>query len=647
MASKYGYFLIEISNFATMIQELIRQKALLQKEYEFEREQFQRQTENMGIRRKVSLGLSWFPLQIGRTYYNSIDQLVLEIERKEGNEFEHQFEPGKPVCFFQEDASGMLHYMKFIAQVSFVDGDRMIVAMPSTDSILQVQNADRIGIQLYLDEYTYRLMFEALDRVITAKKGRLAELRDIIHTSAPTHKFTFLPVRFPWLNPSQENAVNEVLWAKDVAVVHGPPGTGKTTTLVEAIYETLRRESQVLVCAQSNMAVDWIAEKLTDRGVNVLRLGNPSRVTDKMLADTYERRFESHPLYEQLWSIRRNIRFLYDSKQGSSDGRHQKIARLRERATELEYQIQESLFMEARVIACTLTGSAHHLLTGRRFGTLFIDEAAQALEASCWIAIEKADRVIMAGDHRQLPPTIKCPEALKGGLDHTLMQQVVENKPTSVSMLTVQYRMCDAIMEFSNQEFYEGRLSSDPLVCYRSILDWETPILWIDTSTLSSCELNDNEQVDYKESEDGTSHMNPAEAKLAMQTLKDYFLHIGKQRILEEKIDVGVISPYKSQVRLLRHLLYKDPFWKPYRSLVSINTVDGFQGQERDIILISLVRSNEEGQIGFLHDLRRMNVAITRARMKLFLIGNKQTLCCHPFYKRLAEYVENVNKNEG
>ena len=638
---------MERSNFATMIQELVRQKALLQKEHEFEREQFQRQTENMGIRRKVSLGLSWFPLQIGRTYYNSIDQLVLEIERKEGSEFEHQFEPGKPVCFFQEDASGMLHYMKFIAQVSFVDGDRMIVAMPHTDSILQVQNADRIGIQLYLDEYPYRLMFEALDRVITAKKGRLAELRDIIHTSAPTHKFTFLPVRFPWLNPSQENAVNEVLWAKDVAVVHGPPGTGKTTTLVEAIYETLHRESQVLVCAQSNMAVDWIAEKLTDRGVNVLRLGNPSRVTDKMLADTYERRFESHPLYEQLWSIRRNIRFLYDSKQGSSDGRHQKIARLRERATELEYQIQESLFMEARVIACTLTGSAHHLLTGRRFGTLFIDEAAQALEASCWIAIEKADRVIMAGDHRQLPPTIKCPEALKGGLDHTLMQQIVENKPTSVSMLTVQYRMCDAIMEFSNQEFYEGRLCSDPSVCYRSILDWETPILWIDTSTLSSCELNDNEQVDYKESEDGTSHMNPAEAKLAMQTLKDYFLHIGKQQILEEKIDVGVISPYKSQVRLLRHLLYKDPFWKPYRSLLSINTVDGFQGQERDIILISLVRSNEEGQIGFLHDLRRMNVAITRARMKLFLIGNKQTLCCHPFYKRLAEYVENVNKNEG
>lgn len=630
-----------------MIQELVRQKNLLLKEYEYEREQFQRQTENMGVQRKVSLGLCWFPLRIGRTYYNSLDQLVLEVERIERTEQEHQFEPGKPVCFFQEDASGMLHYMKFTAQVSYVEDNRMVLAMPHTEAILQVQNADRVGIQLYLDEYTYRLMFEALDRVMTAKKGRLAELRDIVHSTMPTHKFSFLPIRFPWLNPSQEAAVNEVLWAKDVAVVHGPPGTGKTTTLVEAIYETLHRESQVLVCAQSNMAVDWIAEKLTDRGVNVLRIGNPSRVTDKMLADTYERRFESHPFYDQLWSIRRNIRALYDSKQGSSDGRHQKIARLRERASELEYQIQESLFLEARVIACTLTGSAHHLLMGRRFGTLFIDEAAQALEASCWIAIDKADRVILAGDHRQLPPTIKCPEALQGGLDHTLMQQIVENKPNSVSLLTVQYRMCDAIMQFPNHEFYEGRLSSDSSVRYRSILDWEIPLQWIDTSELPSCETDSNAPIEFEEAADGTSRLNPAEAELSLQTLKDYYLRIGKNRILEEKIDVGLISPYKSQVRLLRQLFRKDAFWKPYRSLVSINTVDGFQGQERDIILISLVRSNEEGQIGFLHDLRRMNVAITRARMKLFLVGDRKTLCRHPFYKRLSEYVENVTKNEG
>ena len=621
-----------------MIQELVKQRSLLLKEYEHERQQFQRMTENMGVRRRVKSGLCWFPLRVGRSFFNSLDQLVLEVERIEDTEVEHQFEPGKPVTFFQQDASEMLHHMRFVGQISFVEENRMVIIIPNSDAAVQVQNADRVGVQLYLDEYTYRLMFDALDRVLNAKEGRLAELRDIIHTQAPLHKFTFYPVRFPWLNPSQEAAVNEALWAKDVAVVHGPPGTGKTTTLVEAIYETLRREPQVLVCAQSNMAVDWISEKLTDRGVNVLRIGNPTRVTDKMLADTYERRFEAHPAYTQLWSIRRAIRQLYDNPQGNRDNRHQKIARLKERATELEYQINESLFNEARVISCTLTGSAHHLLVGRKFGTLFIDEAAQALEASCWIAIQKADRVILAGDHRQLPPTIKCLEAIQGGLDHTLMQQIVENKPACVSLLTVQYRMCDAIMQFPNHEFYGGQLTSDPSVKYRSILDWDTAIEWIDTP----------DEAEYLEDQayDSTSRQNPAEAALTIQTLKNYFDKIGRDRILYERLDVGLISPYKGQVRLLRQLVKRDSYWKPFRHLITINTVDGFQGQERDIIVISMVRSNESGQVGFLRDLRRMNVAITRARMKLILIGHQATLCRHPFYRRLQEYAEKVENYE-
>lgn len=621
-----------------MIQELVKQRSLLLKEYEHERQQFQRMTENMGVGRRVKSGLCWFPLRVGRSYFNSLDQLVLEVERKEDLEVEHQFEPGKPVTFFQQDASEMLHYMRFVGQVSFVEENRMVIVMPNSDAVLQVQNADRVGVQLYLDEYTYRLMFDALDRVINAKEGRLAELRDIFHAQAPLHKFTFYPVRFPWLNPSQEAAVNEVLWAKDVAVVHGPPGTGKTTTLVEAIYETLRRESQVLVCAQSNMAVDWISEKLTDRGVNVLRIGNPTRVTDKMLADTYERRFEAHPMYTQLWSIRRAIRQLYDNPQGSHENRHQKIARLKERATELEYQINESLFNEARVISCTLTGSASHLLMGRKFGSLFIDEAAQALEASCWIAIQKADRVILAGDHRQLPPTIKCLEAIQGGLDHTLMQQIVDNKPACVSLLTVQYRMCDAIMQFPNHEFYGGHLTSDPSVKYRSILDWDTAIEWIDTP--------DEAEYVENQADDSTSRQNPAEAALTLLTLKNYFDKIGRDRILYERLDVGLISPYKGQVRLLRQLVKRDSYWRPFRHLITINTVDGFQGQERDIIVISMVRSNEKGEVGFLRDLRRMNVAITRARMKLILIGHQATLCRYPFYRRLHEYTEKVENYE-
>ena len=621
---------------------MTRQKDLLLQEYEFEKEQFQRQTQNMGIQKKVRRGMCWFPLSVGRSYYNSLDQLVVEVGRSTDTDVEHQFEPGKPVCFFREDASGMLTYMKFTAQVSFVEENRMVVSLPSPQALAQITEADRLGIQLYLDEYTYRLMFQALDTVISAKGNRLAQLRDICHTTAPASEFSFAPVHFPWLNPSQEKAADMVLRAKDVAVVHGPPGTGKTTTLVEAIYETLHREVQVLVCAQSNMAVDWISEKLSERGVNVLRIGNPTRVTDRMLQDTYERRFESHPLYDQLWGIRRNIRQLYDSREGNRENRHQKIARLKEKATELEYTISESIFADARVIACTLTGSAHHLLTGRRFGTLFIDEAAQALEASCWIAIQKADRVILAGDHRQLPPTVKSPAALSGGLDKTLMQTICENKPRCVSMLTVQYRMADDIMQFPNQEFYDGLLQSDPGVKYRGILDWDTAVEWVEAGG----EERPPFRFPFEEGEtlapDGLSRINPVEAELALQTLHDYIERIGKDRIMYERLDIGIISPYKGQVHLLRKMLRKDSYWKPLRHLISINTVDGFQGQERDIILISMVRQNEQGQVGFLADLRRMNVAITRARMKLIIIGHSPTLCRHPFYRRLKQYIDNL-----
>lgn len=635
-----------------MIQDLIRQKELLRKEYEFEKEQFQRQTQNMGVQKKVRRGMCWYPLSVGRSYYNSLEQLVVEVSRYTDLDVEHQFEPGKPVCFFHEDASGMLSYMKFNAQVSFVEDNRMVIVLPSKDALLQLTNAERVGIQIYLDEYTYRLMFQALDTVIEAREGRLAHLRDIFHTYAKASEFSFAPVRFPWLNPSQEKAANLVLRAKDVAVVHGPPGTGKTTTLVETIYETLRRESQVMVCAQSNMAVDWISEKLTERGVNVLRIGNPTRVTDKMLQDTYERRFESHPLYDQLWGIRRNIRQIYEHREGSRESRHQKIARLKERAAELEYRINEELFDDARVIACTLTGSAHHLLTGRRFPTLFIDEAAQALEAACWIAIQKADRVVLAGDHRQLPPTIKSPAAMSGGLDKTLMQTICEKQPRCVSMLNVQYRMADDIMQFPNKEFYDGCLYSDPSVKYRGILDWDTPIEWIEAEEPDASDAsNSADNFDYSDpitfgessAPDGISRVNPAEAQLALQTLHDYLERIGRERILYERLDIGIISPYKGQVHLLRRMMRQDSYWKPFRQLISINTVDGFQGQERDIILISMVRNNAQGQVGFLADLRRMNVAITRARMKLLIIGHSPTLCLHPFYRRLKQYTDSLH----
>lgn len=620
---------------------LQRQRMLLEIEYNHEKEEFRKQTETMGVERKVRRGDAWFPVSIGRSYYNSLNQMVVEVMRQPGSDIEHNFEAGRPVCFFtiKNDTStagakatkggSKLQYLSFTATVSYAEQDRMVVALPDSGRIVDLQRQDALGVQLFFDETSYRLMFEALDRVIRARSGRLADLRDIFYTKAPASRYTFDAMRFPWLNASQEKAVNEVLWAKDVAVVHGPPGTGKTTTLVEAIFETLRRESQVLVCAQSNMAVDWISEKLVDRGINVLRIGNPTRVNDKMLSFTYERRFEAHPDYPQLWSIRKAIRELRQQRK-HADSWHQKMDRLKSRATELELRIRSSLFGEARVIASTLTGAANRVLEGEKYSTLFIDEAAQALEAACWIAIRKAGRVILAGDHCQLPPTVKSIMALKGGLGKTLMERIVENKPETVTLLKMQYRMNEQIMKFSSDWFYNGMVESAPTVSHRGILDYDTPMMWIDTA-----------ECDGKEEFVGENfgRINRAEAELTLQTLQQYLEKIGKQRILEESIDVGIISPYRAQVQLLRKELRKREFFRPYRHLLTVNTVDGFQGQERDIILISLVRSNDGGDIGFLRDLRRMNVAITRARMKLIILGSSETMTSHPFYKKLYEYV--------
>ncbi len=618
-------------------------------EYDNEKEEFRIQAEKMSVKRKIRRGICWYPIEAGRSYYNSLNQLVVEVLRNHSNDdddIDSLFEYGKPVQFFSFNAKYInddlkdksdIKYYPFTCTVSYVDGDKMVVSIPSSQSLIDLQNAENLGVQLYFDETSYKTMFHALDDVINAKKNRLADLREIFAGQIKPQKRTFSPMLFPWLNKTQEEAVNEVLIAKDVMIVHGPPGTGKTTTLVEAIYETLRRETQVMVCAQSNMAVDWISEKLVDHGVPVLRIGNPSRVNDKMLSFTYERKFESHPDYPELWSIRKTIRQIRENRK-KGDNIHQKIARLRDRASEIEMNINSQLFDEARVIACTLVGSANKLLVRQRFSTLFIDEAAQALEPACWIAIRRASRVVLAGDHQQLPPTIKCFDAMKMGLGKTLMERIVENQPDAVSLLKVQYRMNDAIMKFSSEWFYHGQVESDRSVQNRSVLDYEHPIMWIDGSEL----VEDTDDIDFSEQFVGENHgrINKAEAELVLATFTDYINKIGKERFIAERLDVGIISPYKVQTQYLRQQIKKREEFRPYRNVISVNTVDGFQGQERDIILISLVRSNDDGQIGFLSDLRRMNVAMTRARMKLIIFGNKQTLRHHAFYRRLIEYVE-------
>lgn len=622
----------------SLLGEMQHQLQLLQQEYEYEKEMFWDSTHKADVPRKVQQGICWYPVRIGASRYNSLNQLTVDVFRVEGEDVEHNFEYGRPVCFFRLKENGELVYLDCPAAISYVQDNRMVIALSEAQMLAVLNREEGWGVQLYFDDTSYKMMFAALRKVMLANNDRTAYLRDVLLGNLPAGFRDLLPMRFPWLNASQENAVNRVLAAREVAIVHGPPGTGKTTTLVEAVFETLHRENQVLVCAQSNTAVDWISEKLLDRGIPVLRIGNPTRVNDKMLAFTYEQRFEAHEDYPELWSLRKAIRELQSRIRGNGAGkreqlRHQ-LSQLRHRALELEIRIHDDLFREARVIASTLVGAANRLLEHRRFSSLFIDEAAQALEAACWIAISKADRVILAGDHCQLPPTIKCLEALRGGLGDTLMEKVVRRKPETVSLLRMQYRMHEDIMAFPSHWFYHDRLLAAPEVRYRGILDYDNAITWIDTAAL-----------DFKEKNvaDGTGRINLGEAGLLIRHLRSYMERIGEKRILDEHVDFGIISPYRAQVRYLRQLLYKEPFFRPFRSLLTVHTVDGFQGQERDVVFVSLVRANEEGQIGFLRDLRRMNVAITRARMKLVILGDAVTLARHPFYKALYDYIGKLN----
>lgn len=616
------------------MQDLQQQSAMLQKEYEYEKELYRQQTREAGIPKRIQQGVCWFPVKLGTDRYNSLNQLTVEVTRTETEETEHSFEYGCPVCFFRISADRQIRYFNFSAVISYVQDNKMVVVLPGPQVLPELVVTGELGVQLYFDDTSYKTMFAALREVAEAKGNRTARLREVLLGKAPALRRETGPVRFPWLNASQEKAVNQVLCAKEVAVVHGPPGTGKTTTLVEAVYETLHRENQVMVSAQSNTAVDWIAEKLVDRGIPVLRIGNPTRVNDKMLAFTYERRFEAHSDYPELWQIRKTIREMTGRlrKSGREDRErlHNQLTKLRVRATGLEIRIDTELFTEARVIACTLVGAASRVLERKRFSSLFIDEAAQAIEAACWIAISRADRVILAGDHCQLPPTIKCIEAARGGLGRTLLEKVVLHKPETVSLLKIQYRMHEDIMRFPSRWFYHDELEAAPEVKYRGVLDFDTPASWIDTSELD---------LQEKAVAEGTGRLNTGEAELLVRELKNYMERIGIRRILEEHIDFGVISPYRAQVHYLRHLLKKEPFFRPCRRLITVHTVDGFQGQERDVIMISLVRANEKGQIGFLRDLRRMNVAITRARMKLLILGEAVTLTRHPFYRELYEYI--------
>ena len=604
-------------------------RQLVALELEEERRAYQRSLEDKGLSFSASIRepACRYPVRLGNTAYNPMGQLTLELRYEVGeDEVELDFEPGKPVTMFYMADNGAkeLQHQCYVERVG--DG-MMTVSLPSKaaeQSIRAIADRHLLGVQLGIDNTSFRVMTEALTEAEHKDDERFVRLREVLLGQRQPSFRTLPQLSFPWLNRSQQDAIQHAVECQEVSIIHGPPGTGKTTTLVETIIETLQRETQVLVCAPSNAAVDWISEQLMRRGIHVLRVGNPLRMSDEMLDCSYERRYAAHPDYHELWSIRKELRGGKGELKG--DRRH----KLQLREMELEIKINADLFEQARVVSCTLIGSAYHIMERRRFSTLFIDEAAQALEPACWAAILKADRVVMGGDHQQLPPTVKSMEAAKGGLADTLMQKVVRLWPRAVSLLTVQYRMNKDIMAFPSRWFYHGQLQASPDAAQRLVSPLDTALMWIDTSQISNSEFRIS----------NGSISNSQEARLVIHTLRDYIEMISPQRIESERVDFGIITPYRGQARLIRRLLKMQHYFRRLKRQITVGTVDGFQGRERDVIVISLVRDNADGSIGFLRDLRRMNVAMTRARMKLIIVGNADTLGHHRFYNALIEHVK-------
>lgn len=611
------------------IQGLLQhQVELLKKEKAADYALYEERMMNTDVKEREKNGVTWYPVQLVKDFISTGERITLEISRNSQKELKHAFQTGGVVSLFSgteekdKTLSGVVGYLR--------DGTMRIVLNQSY--VPDWVHEDRLGVNLLFDDGTYREMNKALHLVMNASNDRLGELRDIFYGNRPASFTKGHSFDLPTLNEVQNQAFDRIVNAEDVAFVHGPPGTGKTTTLTKCIKETVRAEKQVLVCASSNAAVDLLVELLIGEGVNVLRIGHPARLTAEVVENSLDVRISKHPDFGRLKEMRKQSEE-YRSMAGKYKrqfGREEKKQRdllykearaLKGESRHLENYISENLVDQAQVIACTLTGSSHSLIQDHRFKTLFIDESSQAMEAAAWIPITKAQRVIMSGDHFQLPPTIKSREAAQEGLEHTLFARGLEAQPAGVVMLQTQYRMAPAIMGFSSEQFYDGKLGADASVLARTSR-FDQAVVMVDTAGAG---------YDEKVKQETLSTYNDQEAALLVRLMAQDDL---------KGLSIGIIAPYKAQVEVLKRLVNQSEKLAYCREHIHINSVDAFQGQERDVIYISLVRSNSNGEIGFLREYRRLNVAMTRARERLLLVGDSATLGSDSFFHAMLEYVQ-------
>ena len=623
-------------------EQLLHTLELIKIERQADLEQYRQKILLRSLQQRTKDGSTWYPVSLKRDYIGTGERPTIEVERTNHLEKPHSFQSGKVVSVFS-NASGKPEKDHISGVVNYVRDNTMVITLNGDDVPDWIADG-LLGVDVMFDEMSYREMEYTLKEVIKAEGNRVAELKDIllgnIKAASEAKHLTVESINL--LNSSQQEALRKSIECKDVAFIHGPPGTGKTTTLVQAIRRTIRDEKQVLVCAPSNAAVDLLVDKLSEHGLQALRIGHPARVTEQSLSKTLDYRISAHANYRELRNLRKRMEQLRSTalKYKRNFGYHEKeqrrllmheVKNMKADADQLEFYIVNDLLQNMDAICCTLVGASHPVLRGKRFKTVFIDEAGQSLEPASWIPLLKSERVIFAGDHQQLPPTIKSIEASRRGLSKTLFEKGIENQPDQVSMLQVQYRMHEKIMEFSSRFFYDNQLIAHESVRWQLLRPRFEPVTFIDTAGCGYQEKQDPETL---------SRMNAEEASLLIQQAELLVEDIGTNPWLEEKITMGIITPYSAQVDQLHKLAESSAILEPLYKYITINTVDAFQGQERDVIIISFVRSNDKGEVGFLSDIRRTNVAMTRARKKLIMIGDSATLSSHPFYLEVLNYVQ-------
>lgn len=630
----------------SVLQDLRKTLELLRLERQADLEQYRQKVLMRSLHERTNEGVTWYPVRFLRDYIGTGERIIVELERTNHLDQPHSFQSGRLVSLFC-NASGKPEKEHVNAVVNYVRDNTLVITLNSDDLPAWTDDG-MLGVDVMFDEMSYREMESATKKVMEAEDNRVADLREILLGSAmcaQDENGAKPDDAGSALNESQRSALGKTIRARDVAFIHGPPGTGKTTTLVEAIRATVKTENQVLVCAPSNAAVDLLAEKISEAGLNVVRIGHPARVTEQTLSKTLDARIAAHPNFSELRALRKKLEHLKGlaSQYKRNYGHHEREQRrmlkeearlLKSDADLLEFYIVNDLLQKAQAICCTLVGSTHPVMKGRKFNTVFIDEAGQALEPACWIPLLKSQRAIFAGDHCQLPPTIKSAEASKQGLAKTLFEKGIERHPGRASMLKVQYRMHEDIMAFPSHYFYHDELIAHDSVKHELLAPNQPPVTFVDTAGCGFTEEQDPETL---------SRSNKEEASLLVHLVEELIREIGTDSWLEKGITLGIIAPYRAQVEYLQHLAEASPVLHPIQRSITINTVDAFQGQERDVIAITFVRSNEKSEIGFLGDIRRTNVAMTRARKKLLMVGDSATLGAHPFYLELIEYVQRKN----